>query len=147
MQTIRILSYNIFVRPPLIKNNLSDYKDARLAYFIEHELSKFDIIGLQEMFNYGSNRQERLIEAARKLGFAYVHTSPHRSLLQGKIDGGLVLLSRFPIVKTGVYKFARGVFSDRLIAKGALYARIELAPQRHINVFLAHLQTSALVKK
>jgi len=40
-----------------------------------------------------------------------------RSFLQGKIDGGVVILSRYPIVASDVYKFNRGVFGDRYAAR------------------------------
>ena len=40
-------------------------------------------------------------------------TRTARSFLQGKIDGGVLLLSRFPIVASDVYKFNRGLHADR----------------------------------
>ncbi|KAJ2195639.1 hypothetical protein GGH18_001865, partial [Coemansia sp. RSA 530] len=41
---LRILTQNMFMRPPLIKNNKSDWKDARLDYFIEHILPNYDVV-------------------------------------------------------------------------------------------------------
>jgi len=96
-----------------------------------------------------------------------------RSFLQGKIDGGVVILSRYPIVESDVYKFNRGVFGDRyanhrrgkrlavrcpahvgletaaalrhrLVAKSIVYAKVLVAPLRHVHVFATHLQASYL---
>lgn len=73
-----MLSYNFFLRPPLIKNNTSDYKDARLNLFLQEQLRNYDIIAFQEVFEYGSSRQDRLVEAAQRDGFAYSAKSPKK---------------------------------------------------------------------
>jgi hypothetical protein len=39
-----ILTYNLFLRPPPIKNNKDDYKNERLDLFCSEILDKFDII-------------------------------------------------------------------------------------------------------
>jgi hypothetical protein len=41
---LRVLTYNIFIRP-LVKNNESDYKSERLEYFYK-EMPNYDIICL-----------------------------------------------------------------------------------------------------
>lgn len=46
---IKILSYNLFIRPPGIKNNSNDFKDHRLKLFLQ-EVAKWDIIGFQVYF-------------------------------------------------------------------------------------------------
>lgn len=45
---VRVLSYNIFLRPPFVRNNLDDFKNERLKEFINH-IDKYDIISLQEV--------------------------------------------------------------------------------------------------
>jgi serine/threonine protein kinase len=110
---LRVLSFNIFLRPPGVKNNTSDYKEARMAKFIETMLDKYDVIGLQEMFGYGSGRLSRLQSAAKKRGLEHSVSSPPRGLLNGMVDGGLVVLSRHPIAKTAHITFKKGVHSDR----------------------------------
>jgi len=42
-------------------------------------------------------------------------------------DGGLVILSRFPIVESSFGPFPYGVLSDSLSYKGVLYAKILIA--------------------
>jgi hypothetical protein len=54
---INIAAYNIFLRPPMVKNNESDHKDARLKEFIK-QLPEFDIVCLQEMFGFLNKRKQ-----------------------------------------------------------------------------------------
>ncbi len=54
---LKILTYNIFLRPPFIKNNKDDYKNERLEEFYRIIKSgDFDIIALQEIFSLGNFR-------------------------------------------------------------------------------------------
>lgn len=164
----RLLTYNFFMRPPLVKNNFSDYKEFRLEYFIRNVLKEYDIICLEEMFQFGSSRRTRLLEAARKEGFNYSLTSPCNTVFNLAIDGGLVMLSRFPIKERDILIYPSGVHSDRYVLlinsfyylwffiqililninvsrfsnKGALYAKIELAQNNVIHLFMTHTQAS-----
>jgi len=52
---IKLLTYNLYLRPPLVHSNEDDYKDERLAEFIKL-IPDFDIICLQEVFALGSSR-------------------------------------------------------------------------------------------
>lgn len=93
--SLRLLTYNLFLRPPGIKTNFSDYKDDRLDDFIAI-MKQFDIICLQEVFGTLSHRKEKLIKKAIKSGFYFIESSPDPSFFSRYlIDGGLVILSRF----------------------------------------------------
>ncbi len=92
--SVRILTYNIFLRPPFVKNNESDWKDERLADFIKI-LDYFDVICLQEMFGSFNNRKQELIKYANKSGFFFYFDSPSPSFFSKfVVDGGLLILSR-----------------------------------------------------
>lgn len=140
---IKFLSYNIFLRPPGIHNNASDHKNARLNYFGEHILGNFDVVCLQEMFSYGSSRQTRMVAYAKKFGYDYYVSSPSKGILNAQVDGGLMILSKYPIVKTQKLTYKRGIAIDRFSAKGAIYAKIAVQPKVHIHVFTTHLQSSS----
>jgi endonuclease/exonuclease/phosphatase family metal-dependent hydrolase len=132
------------MRPPLIRSGCSDYKDLRLQHFIENVLPKYDIVGLQEMFSYASSRQSHLISEAKKVGFEYCVIAPHRGfVLNGRIDGGLVILSRLPIAISNSIEFPRGYASDCLAAKGVLYAKVHLhSSSVYLHLFTTHLQST-----
>jgi len=92
--TINVLSYNIFIRPPFVNTNGDDYKDERLAEFV-NVIDSFDIICLQEMFSSYSTRKSFLQKKAKEKGFLYSASSPkHDTFSVHLIDGGLQILSK-----------------------------------------------------
>ena len=68
--TVRVLSYNFFLRPPPINNNGSDYKNERLQDFLEF-LPNFDILCFQEIFTTLTDRKHLMIREAAKRGLKY----------------------------------------------------------------------------
>ncbi|KAJ2160730.1 hypothetical protein GGF46_002031 [Coemansia sp. RSA 552] len=142
---LRILTQNLFMRPPLVKNNKSDWKDGRLDYFIEHILPNYDVVCMQEMFEYASSRRSRLLAAAEKLGFAYYMVSPRQFLWSVAIDGGLAILSRYPITETEELVYQRGMGPDWIPKKGVIYAKIAVKLEEGetaVHVFTTHTQAS-----
>lgn len=87
------------MRPPFIKTNSSDYKEDRLREFVKR-MDAFDIICFQEVFTMLNNRKERLIAYGMKAGFKYYAVCDQPTLFSGYFtDGGLLILSRFPILE------------------------------------------------
>ncbi|KAI8097048.1 Endonuclease/exonuclease/phosphatase [Halteromyces radiatus] len=142
-QPARFLTFNIFMRPPGVKNNENDYKDERLMYIIDTILPHYDVITFQEAFAFGNHRVDRLIEAAQRLGFGYI-MSPRHGPWELAADGGLLLLSRYRIVQADILEYPRGLHSDWLSYKGALHALIELDTKQGtmIHVYTTHTQAS-----
>ena len=140
-KTIKVLSYNIFLRPPPVHNNENDWKDERLADFIKI-LDCYDVICLQEMFGSFNNRKQELIKYANKSGMFFYCDSPSPSFFSKfLVDGGLLILSRFPIVESEFRPFMYSVLSDSLANKGILYAKIRIG-DCFLNIFNTHLQAS-----
>ncbi|KAL0076736.1 Endonuclease/exonuclease/phosphatase [Phycomyces blakesleeanus] len=140
--TAQFLTLNIFMRPPGVKNNADDYKDERLDYIIRYILPEYDVVAIQEAFAFANRRIDRLIREARYLGFNYHVASPRHYPWELAADGGLLLLSRFPIKQSDVLEFPRGLHSDWLSCKGALHALIELNATRRIHLYTSHTQAS-----
>ncbi|EPB89528.1 hypothetical protein HMPREF1544_03612 [Mucor circinelloides 1006PhL] len=140
--TARFLTLNIFMRPPLIKNNWSDYKDDRLAYIEKYILPDYDVITFQESFAFATRRKDRLITTARLMGYNYHIESPRKYPWNIGVDGGLLMISRFPIKKSNIIEYPRGQHSDWLSIKGALHALIELNPDRKMHLYTTHTQAS-----
>jgi len=139
---VRLLSLNIFMRPPLIKNNKSDHKDARLRDIFTM-INNYDIICLQEMFDTLSSRKMRMKVHSAKNGFLYFAESPPPALLMSRqiIDGGLLTLSKYPIVESEYKAFSAGCEIDKVAEKGMLYTKISL-PSFSLHLFNTHLQSS-----
>ncbi|EIE88709.1 hypothetical protein RO3G_13420 [Rhizopus delemar RA 99-880] len=140
--SLRFLTLNIFMRPPLIRNNWSDYKDDRLAYIEKYILPHYDLIVFQEAFAFASRRKDRLIRTARQMGFNHHVESPRKYPWNLGIDGGLLLLSRFPIRESHRIEYPRGQHADWFSVKGAVHALIELNSQRKMHLYTTHTQAS-----
>lgn len=136
---VRVLSYNIFMRPYTIKTNADDFKSERLELLVS-EMVKYDIVCLQEAFDNFTHRQFLLCEKAYERGFKYSVRSPNPALF-GKhiIDGGLIVFSKLPILETDFYSYKHSIFSDALSEKGVLYIKIKL-PEGVLHVFTTHDQ-------
>jgi endonuclease/exonuclease/phosphatase family metal-dependent hydrolase len=57
-------------------------------------------------------------------------------------NGGLLILSKFPIILTSAFVFEEGAGVDAFASKGVLYARIQTGPSEddYVHVFNTHLQ-------
>jgi len=138
---INLLTFNMFVRPPFINNNGDDYKDERMREFLK-EMHKYDVICMQEMFSCYSKRQAFLISEARKAGFLFSATSPKLSRFSPYIiDGGLVILSKFPIVSAEFFTYSPGLGVDYYVQKGVLYAKIKIG-KAVLHLFDSHTQAN-----
>mmetsp|Transcript_25463 Transcript_25463/g.39905 ORF Transcript_25463/g.39905 Transcript_25463/m.39905 type:complete len:257 (+) Transcript_25463:135-905(+) len=107
--------------------------------------AEYDIICLQEMFGAFSWRRAKFIAEAKNLGFCHHFSSPvgMQTLLGGfLVDGGLLILSKFPFAAQRCLTFSRGNHSDAVAAKGALYVLIQPSPGQFLHIFNTHPQAS-----
>ena len=124
--TIKILTYNFFSRPPPVNTNGTDYKDERLNDFIEF-LPEFDIICFQEMFTTFNDRKHRMIREGAKAGLKYYVSAKVPSFFSKYIaDSGLLILSRYEIVENDSYDYYLNISGDSVSNKGILYAKIKI---------------------
>jgi endonuclease/exonuclease/phosphatase family metal-dependent hydrolase len=123
---LKLLTYNIFQRPYLVKSNSDDYKQERLPLMIE-QFKHYDIVCLQEAFDLFTHRQYELLERAQKAGFTYFQKSTNADLF-GKllVDGGIVILSKYPIVDFKYQEFTNMAKADGITTKGILYCCVEV---------------------
>ncbi|EGR34302.1 hypothetical protein IMG5_017300 [Ichthyophthirius multifiliis] len=138
---IKLLTYNVFLRPPLIKNNLDDYKNERTEQII-NSLQNFDIVCFQEVFGFLNQRKHKIIQGAKQQGFLYYSCSQSPSFFSSYlVEGGLLTISRYPIIQTEYKPFKYGVLSDNLSQKGVLYNKIQIG-NTYMHLFNTHLQAS-----
>ncbi|KAI8588531.1 Endonuclease/exonuclease/phosphatase [Geranomyces variabilis] len=145
----RILAYNFYLRPPPIQYAVSaDYKNERLALFTARAIDMFDIMAMSETFGTLTSRRARLVDAAAARGMPYWAHGPERNWWRGKfVDSGLLVMSRYPIVKTDTIEYVVGEGPDAWAAKGILYAQIAVADAKtretsRVHLFLSHLQAT-----
>ena len=126
--------------PKFTHNVANDYKDQRLNSFIENYLDNYDVVCLQEMFGAFSGRRKRLIREARKRGFLWKVSSAQNRSSMYLVDGGCLILSKVKIVSEAFHVFPPGIMSDRLAAKGVIYAKLNPKPNVYVHLFVTHLQ-------
>jgi len=142
---VLVLTYNAFLRFPIVTNNGNDYKDIRVDLIVE-QIARFDIVGMQEVFGSFSKRRKRFIECSKQQGFKWIISAPKPPFLSTfLVDGGIMILSKYPIVENDWFRLTKGVQSDSLATKGILWAKIQLNsnhPNSYIHIFNTHLQAS-----
>lgn len=140
--SIRLLTLNMFLRPPGIKTNSSDFKEIRTQVLVQRIIPEFDVVVLQEVFSTLNSRKGFIVGEARKAGLVYSQEGPAASLFSGSLtDSGLLVLSRYEIVDRDLITFEDSMGPDRLSAKGVIYVKIKTNASP-INLFTTHLQSS-----
>lgn len=140
---LQFYSQNMGLLPwPFFRGIDKDESIDRLAVILLE--STPDIVGLSEMWTSGDRK--RLLDQVGGL-YPYHIDGPHEGdlpIIDVEISGGgLLLLSRHPIVESHqtIYRQASG--DDSLANKGVLHARIDvLGHPCPIDVFLTHTQAS-----
>ena len=124
---IRVLTFNT-----LFRGRTRARMDA-LAHLIED--SGYDIVCLQEVIS------PLILARLRKVTTSYPHMACARTF--PLVRGGLVTLSRQPIVRTHYEPFtlARPARPEWLLNKGALFARVKL-PGGYLTVVNTHLSAN-----
>jgi endonuclease/exonuclease/phosphatase family metal-dependent hydrolase len=139
---IRLLQLNTFWRPRLAHLFVDEYVSERSLLLLD-QIADFDIICLNEAFQFGSHIVDTFINKSAALGFKYVVSGATVPLLSRQvIDSGVLILSKYPILTTDAIVFEPGCSFDAFAAKGAVYAQIAIGPTRKVHVFSSHLQAS-----
>eukprot|EP01112_Ceratiomyxa_fruticulosa_P018292 TRINITY_DN5823_c0_g1_i2.p1 TRINITY_DN5823_c0_g1~~TRINITY_DN5823_c0_g1_i2.p1 ORF type:complete len:311 (-),score=30.86 TRINITY_DN5823_c0_g1_i2:447-1379(-) len=102
------------------------------------------------MFWCFSSRQKQLIEYATGSGYPHHRSCPafrYFPIPEFLVDGGILLLSRYKILEDDFLVYCKGVNSDRLAAKGVMYAKIciPFEPEGQFivfHLFTTHMQAS-----
>lgn len=158
-KSFQILQYNVFLRCPASPGGAQgygteEYKDSRLEQIIARlgsaKYQNLDAVCVQELFSFGSFRQERMLAGMYRLGYRYFISSPRTPLcgyderhgwpwswipnLYKYIDGGCMIISKHPIERGANFewptvpcKVDAGRGGDLYVSKGAQYARLRLS--------------------
>lgn len=151
--SIKLLSLNAYQRPVFVRENWSDFKNARrrklcrqMQHLNDTQNGGYDVIAFQELF--GSMSKLQLMQCMYPLGFQYFVNGPQPRVFSSTskptlVDSGLMLLSKYPIVDSQLLRYSDAVSSDALSAKGAIFARIHIPfSGQMLNLFTTHTQAS-----
>jgi len=131
----------MFLLPPFVPGN--QYRQERFEMFADTQLQNYDIICFQEFFHIpGKSKRTAMINHGIQKGLKYSCYSPFPVwAAEGKFgDGGLIILSRYPMVQSRFCPFKAGASADKLAMKGILYAQIILpcTSDKKTNIPAAH---------
>ena len=136
---IRILTYNVFLRPRPISSK--DYTAARARHIAQWiKEANVDIVALQEAWEPGAVSL-LLGELVHDFPY-YVIDQPARRSIKA-VSGGLLVLSRWPIETTQTVVYDDCHLADCLAAKGALHVLVRLSKNARLNVVVTHLDAGA----
>ena len=130
-EPIKILSWNVFLRPGFLADNQLGRVDSIGAYL---NTTEADVLVLQEVFHRRSRR--RLV---KKLNPKYpYHTKFGKTSLLG-VSSGVVIFSKTKIIKEKHVYFKHAIKADQLAKKGGVLAVISVNG-KSIDVVGTHLQ-------
>jgi len=141
---ISFLNYNLYCLPwvaTLFAPRVCPLPAERANHFLKH-IREYDILALQEVWN---PRFRNIEKYATKHNYYVAGSSAPSSLRYIKLrvfGGGLMIISKFPIVNTKEALFDQGTGADMFVTKGVLYGKIEVGPNSYVHVFNTHLQAS-----
>eukprot|EP01083_Nonionella_stella_P112996 332929_1 len=145
--SLKVMSMNVFARPPGIHDNKNgDSKYERLRALLA-EIDEFDVVCLQELFATGSTRQEWFIRKAFAKGFRHFHRTPQPAIFSKYfVDGGLCIISRFPLADLDCLRFSRGLKIDGVVEKGVLHAKVVVSHGLHeyFHLFVTRTQAGGM---
>jgi endonuclease/exonuclease/phosphatase family metal-dependent hydrolase len=147
---LKVITFNVQFLPGVAETFNKRPDAAYRARAIAGKLADYDIIGLNEVF-HATHRKTLLEEFRKNLGERFHGvTASERDRSVFGVDGGLVIVSRWPIVAshsmtygTGSSILKHGLFADEFAAKGALHARIASGKTDSdcLDVFVTHLES------
>lgn len=130
-EDFQLVTYNVQMRPILD----SDW-DERVEPIARALSGKgYDVVVLNEVFD--ADARKALLEAFRK-EFPF-STSPLGAGDALRKNGGVLILSRWPILKQAQRVFRTGQGADALACKGFVWAQVS-RPDRAVHVIATHLQ-------
>lgn len=118
--TLRIVSWNIFMLPPLVwRTGKRPRAEAIAEYFTN---SNIDVLILQETFHHGARRR---LWKGFKDTFPYEVGPANRKWWSPKAHSGIWILSRLPLTEIGSIQYeAKAGLDNKLARKGALMVQL-----------------------
>ncbi|OHT11780.1 Endonuclease/Exonuclease/phosphatase family protein [Tritrichomonas foetus] len=140
--SLRFLQYNVKWTPNIARLGRNEFAKER-AEILAQSVADYDVICLNEAYSYIGSPVVQFIKTMKKKGFTYVKRLPPTSIMSFEIvDGGVLVLSKYPILAHDTMTYELNVGYDMAVAKGVLYLRIQTGPGTHAHVFATHLQTN-----
>lgn len=117
-----------------------EYKAERVQQ-LPQMIQDCDIVSLNEAFQVGSRTVTNFVSACKLFGFKdFVSIKSPSFFSKRFMDGGVLLMSKYPIVLSDSIIYQDGTTVDDWAAKGAVYGKILLQQNDWVHVFATHTQ-------
>jgi endonuclease/exonuclease/phosphatase family metal-dependent hydrolase len=129
-ERFRVLSYNVWGLPGVL------LQKGRRIPLIPREISRIDadVVAFQETFHASTRRLMSIP------GYPFVAVGPGKSA--GRTSSGLMIASKWPIVRSEKMVFDRCSGTDCLANKGALLTRLDVDGVGEVDVVATHLNAA-----
>jgi endonuclease/exonuclease/phosphatase family metal-dependent hydrolase len=142
VSNLKILQFNVFWRPNIIRFGKNEYARERAAILLER-VKPYDVVCLNECFSFVGSPVSSFVKAMQAQGFRYFARSPSAALFSLEVlDSGIIVFSKYPILATTFIAFDLSIEIDQFIGKGALYSQIQTGPGTHVHVWAVHPQAN-----
>lgn len=138
--SFNVLQYNVQLDPTIYIHEGVDVR----AEVIPDAVSKInggDIDAITFCEGFVGTARETLIRKFKELGWGYATAVVNKPSKPS--NGGIFIVSKWPIIATDQHVYSAGTGSDALAAKGVMYARIKKHTGDEpliVNLFATHLQ-------
>ena len=137
---VKILHLDVHWLPNIMRMFKSDFAAERARALLT-QVDKYDVVCLNEAFSYIGSPVASFIKEMRNRGFVYISRLPPARLFSMEVcDGGVIILSKLPIINHEFVIFDLNVGIDMVVGKGAVYARIQTGPGTHFHLYATNLQ-------
>jgi len=141
--SLKFLSYNLYCLPWIataFSPASCPLSSERSTAFLEH-VPSYDVLALQEVWDPRYKTLERFAAQNNIHVVGSSAPAPTSYFSLRLFGGGLMIMSKHPIVDTREVMFDQGSHSDKFVTKGVLYAKIKVGSS-FVHIFNTHLQAS-----
>ena len=98
-------------------------------------------MAIQECFGgLYSDTREKFISYAMKAGFLYYVEDEQPQFTTSYVtDGGIMIISRFPIVASSAQPYSYSQETDGLARRGAIYAKVQISGETNLHIITTHM--------
>jgi endonuclease/exonuclease/phosphatase family metal-dependent hydrolase len=150
-QTIKVITYNVQFLPAIASSQNERGDPGYRANRIAQEVSRFDIVALQETFD--KRYRDQIINEVREAWGGTLNMVVSPKPANRFTNGGCLLLTRLPVLDSHSIVFQHystpmkyGLRADGFAAKGVIHARVARAqdePDSFVDVYVTHLEARA----
>ena len=134
VDSIKVLSWNVFLRPAILNDNQLDRVQGISDYLVA---SNADVVILQEVFHRKARKQ---LTESLKNTYPY-HTKKGPVSFWG-VSSGVVLYSKFPFLKEKKISFKKSMGADKLAKKGLVVSLVKIK-SKEVYIVGTHLQAGS----